>query len=225
MSNMKRLNDIQLDFYDNYYSKLAAGGAGGWYHNFTHKYLEKMVSPTKSFDLTLEVGAGAGEHLKFVKHKFQTYYHTDVRDVSIITKDPRVIKLICDASEIPLADDSCDRVIVTCLLHHVENPLLILHEVRRILKVDGVGSFLLPSDPGLMYRILRKISSERKLKKLGFQHGKFLHAIEHRNHIQSLNEQIKFVFTHDFIKVRCWPFGISSMWNLNSIYAFMVVKK
>ena len=225
MPDIKRLNEIQLDFYDNYYPKLAAGGAGGAYHNFTHRFLEKEITSTESFDVTLEVGAGSGEHFKFVKHDFQTYYHTDVRDVAIITNDPRVIKVVCDASQIPLSDNSCDRVIVTCLLHHVENPLLILTEVRRLLKVNGVASFLLPSDPGFMYRIMRKVSSERKLKKLGFKYSKFLHAIEHRNHIQSLNEQIKFIFSNDMVTVRSWPLGISSMWNLNSIYSFKVIKK
>jgi len=225
MSTMKRLNDIQLDFYNNYYPKLAEGGAGGAYHKFTHKYLEKMIPSLKLYKVTLEIGAGSGEHFHFVRHPFQTYFHTDIRDVSLNMDDSRVIKLICDASQIPLSDNSCDRVIVTCLLHHVENPLLILNEVRRLLKNEGVASFLIPSDPGLLYRLLRRISSERKLKKLGFQYGKFLHAIEHRNHIQSLNEQIRFVFENDQVKVRSWPLGISRFWNLNSIYAYMVIKK
>lgn len=100
----------------------------------------------------------------------------------------------------------------------------VLVEIRRIVKSGGVVTFLIPSDPGFLFRFLRKISSEKKLKKLGFKHGKLLHALEHRNHIQSLREQVEFVFTRDKVTLKSWPFPLRRAWNLNLLYIYNIKK-
>jgi hypothetical protein len=99
-----------------------------------------------------------------------------------------------------------------------------LLEFRRLLKIGGVLSILIPGDPGFLYRLLRSISSERQLRKLGFKHAKVLHAVEHRNHVQSLIEQVKFIFANDDMSVKSWPIKISRVWNLNLLFAFRIEK-
>lgn len=62
MPPMPPLNEIQMDFYKNYYSKLSTEGNGGAYHRYVHKLMEKKFKPSDHFPVTLEIGAGSGEH-------------------------------------------------------------------------------------------------------------------------------------------------------------------
>jgi ubiquinone/menaquinone biosynthesis C-methylase UbiE len=224
MSLNNRLKQVQLDFYENYYPQLSLKGKVGSYHKFTHKFLETLILADESFPVTIEIGAGSGEHFQFVKHKFEKFYQTDIRPDEKMPQDARILKIVCDATEIPLPTESCDRVIVTCLLHHLDDPMLALLEFRRLIKVGGVISILIPSDPGILYRFLRVISSERRLRKLGFEHSKLLHAVEHRNHVQSLIEQVNFIFVNDKVLIKSWPIKLRKIWNFNLLFAFRIEK-
>ena len=224
MPPMPPLNQIQMDFYKNYYSKLATEGNGGTYHRYSHKLMEKKFKTTEYFPVTLEIGAGSGEHFEYVNHNFDIYYQSDIREIEYTFEDSRISQLVCDAVQVPLPDESCDRVLSTCLLHHLADPMAVLVEIRRLVKSGGVVTILIPSDPGFLFRFLRKISSEKKLKKLGFKYGKLLHALEHRNHIQSLREQVEFVFTRDEVTLKSWPFPLKRAWNLNLLYIYNIKK-
>lgn len=224
MSQDSTFNEIQMDFYLNYYTNVVTQGKGGRFHRFTHELLEKSFSASRNLPITLEIGGGSGEHFKFVNHEFETYYSADLRETRHLSDDERISQLICDAAEIPLEDGSCDRVIVTCLLHHLADPMGVLLEIRRLVKVGGFVSILIPSDPGMLYRFLRRISSERKLKKLGFTRGKLLQAVEHRNHVQSLIEHVDYVFERDNIKLISWPLPFRKIWNLNLLFVYNITK-
>jgi phosphatidylethanolamine/phosphatidyl-N-methylethanolamine N-methyltransferase len=224
MSSVPPLSQIQMDFYDNYYSTLANEGNIGGYHRHTHKIMEKKFKPSDCFPITLEIGAGSGEHFEFVNHGFDTYYQSDIRENQLQSEDKRIIHLVCDAVDVPLEDSSCDRVLVTCLLHHLADPMEALIEMRRLVKLGGIVTILIPSDPGLLFRFLRRISSERKLKKMGFTFGKLLHAVEHRNHVQSLREQVEFVFARDEVTLKSWPIPLKRAWNLNLLYIYNIKK-
>jgi SAM-dependent methyltransferase len=54
--------------------------------------------------------------------------------------------LTYDGRRIPLADESCDKIIVFDAFHHIPNQREILGELRRILKPDGIVAM---SEPGL----------------------------------------------------------------------------
>ena len=224
MQPSKRLSQIQLDFHDNSYPKLTQEGKVGRYHKFSHQFLENTVTSDEYFKVTLEVGAGGGEHFEFVRQNFDQYFQTDIRADNTVSKDSRIIKIVCDAKDIPMPNASCDRIIVTCLLHHLDDPMSALFEFRRLLKKGGVLSILIPGDPGFLYRLLRLISSERQLRKLGFKHGKLLHAVEHRNHVQSLIEQVNFIFVKDKVKLKSWPIKLNRIWNFNLLFAFRIEK-
>ncbi len=55
---------------------------------------------------------------------------------------PQLPVLRGDATQLPFADDTFDRVHCSWLLEHVEKPLPILAEVRRVLKPDGFCQFI-----------------------------------------------------------------------------------
>ncbi len=120
-----------------------------------------------------------------------------------------------NAENIPFPEAYFDRIVVTCLLHHVDQPEIALKEIDRVLKEDGSATIFLPCDPGLLLRLIRSMTSAKRAKKLGFQGYDLLNARDHRNHIGSLLKMIEFAFSKRKIQVRYAPFHIPT-WNLNT---------
>jgi phosphatidylethanolamine/phosphatidyl-N-methylethanolamine N-methyltransferase len=136
-----------------------------------------------------------------------------------------------DAQNLKYEDGSFDRVISTCLLHHLDFPEKALLEWRRVVKDQGKISVLVPSDPGFLYRAARKLGSELKVKRKGaedelsYSRYQYIHAIDHRNHFASLDRIIKFIFLNDSVKLKKYPFGVP-FWNFNlfTVYEIVVQK-
>ena len=206
------------------YRKLVGKSFRGRYHSYSHNALENGFTE-KSFSKILEIGAGEGEHVKYVKVSFDEYILTDIiempDDVQIEIQNVYFKK--ANAENLDFTELEFNRVIVTCVLHHLEKPLNALLEVKRVTKNGGKISILLPSDPGLVFRLARKITADRFLKKQGVANVKLLRALEHRNHVESLDQMIREVFRNDVIEKRTYPFPRGS-WNssLFSVYQVTV---
>jgi ubiquinone/menaquinone biosynthesis C-methylase UbiE len=209
-------------FYAKYYKSVICGkGFGSKSIRKTHQSMERRYSGN-FYSQTLELGGGVGEHLDFVLHGYDKYYLTDIQlPVLEATwqENPRVICQVQNAENLTFDNGSFDRVIATCLLHHVEKPEKVLTEILRVLKPNGVATIFLPCDPGLAVRILRALTTARSANKHGFQGYYLMISREHRNHIGSLLNIVRYVFRHRQIKATFRPLGIPS-WNLNG---FVVV--
>lgn len=48
-----------------------------WIMRMSHKLLEKDYGENNFFGRVIEIGAGTGEHLSFVRHKFTEYVATE----------------------------------------------------------------------------------------------------------------------------------------------------
>lgn len=181
-----------------------------------HKAMEKPYN-NKFFPKVLEIGGGTGEHLDFINHGYNEYLLTDIRKPSLAKSwagNPKISCIEANAESLPFEDQSFDRIISTCLLHHVERPEDVLYEILRLLKPDGQAMIYLTCDPGLMTRLVRRITTHRAAKKAGYQGFELLMAREHRNHIGSLLSMVKFVFRNRNVRIKYIPFLIPS-WNLN----------
>ncbi len=218
---MSKLGDVR-DFYENYYNEIIWGrGIGAIAVKMTHRAMERTHRNCK-YDNVLEVGAGQGQHFEFVKHRFNKYYITDIvqpsikNRINVFTKAENVQKM-------SFSDSSFQRVIVTCLLHHVEKPEEALNEIRRVLVTGGNATIFLPCDPGLLVRMLRACTTARKARKLGFLGYKLMNARDHRNHFGSLLEMVNYVFKNDTVKTKFFPFIFHS-WNLNTFVIINVTK-
>ena len=213
-------SDLQAEFYERIYPQLTAGGSQGRYHAFTHRLLEKPFPDSASFPTVLEVGAGTGEHLPFVRHQFDEYVMSDVRDASPEHPKPRVRFVQTGAESLPFEDDSFDRVLATCLLHHLREPMRALDEWRRVTRPGGVVSVMIAADPGMTFRAVRAVTSARKIRRLGFEHGATLHALEHRNHAGSLHQMIGWAFRRDELTARGFPLRRADWWNVNLLSVY-----
>ena len=218
-------NDILRDWYAEHYSDVTATANGSVFHVYMHRAMERRHGPKRTFPHVLEVGGSRGEHIPFVRHQFTDYLLTDLRFPELLeslSTDNRIQAQACDVSAIPRGDGVFDRVIATCLLHHVDSPLVALREMRRVVKPGGLITILLPTDPGLAYRIGKAATSGRAARRAGIgDRYKLIGAIDHRNHFRSIREQLRYVFRHDAVEVDWYPFRIASM-SLNAFAVFTI---
>jgi phosphatidylethanolamine/phosphatidyl-N-methylethanolamine N-methyltransferase len=195
-----------------------------------HRSLERNHKSNRNLKI-IEFGANNGEHLKFVKDDWKekgSYIATDLKlpksDVLKSLKDIGVTFQIANIEKNSYSENSFDRVIVTCVLHHLSNLELALHQVRKITKVGGNISIFLPNDPGLMYRGLRNITTVRRAKKLKLlDQLQVIHAREHRNHYLGILPLIKLVYNNDEMTIKGFPFRFP-FYNINA-YTLIEIKK
>lgn len=181
---------------------------------------------------TLELGGGSGEHLPFVK-EFPSLEYTslDLRvpkdDTYLKELDPNfrsVIKFVKgDAEKLDFESGYYDRIVITCLLHHVSDPLAVLLEAKRVLRTGGELSIVLPCDPGFLNQLVKRFISYPQLRKLSRVRPELFYALEHRNHISSLIEQVKYVFKDDLLEFHYRPFYLKT-WNMNLLVVCHITK-
>jgi SAM-dependent methyltransferase len=184
--------------------------------------LERNHKSNKNLKI-IEFGANNGEHLKFVNNDWKengTYIATDLKlpksDVLKNIKKAGALFQIANIEKNSYKENSFDRIIITCVLHHVDNLELALHQVRKITKNGGSISIFLPNDPSLMYRWLRYITTIRRAKKLKlFDQIQIIHAREHRNHYLGILPLIKLIYKDDEITIKGFPFKFP-FYNLNA---------
>jgi ubiquinone/menaquinone biosynthesis C-methylase UbiE len=224
----KELRDKILGhYYTNIYKKYLFGsGSQAKGILYFEEFLEKSWDKEQislPIGRTLEIGAGQGEHWPHLRHiPLLEYVALDLRplaDFSYLNRMPtefrdRLNFIIGNAEKLPFADNYFDRTFSTCLLHHVEEPLDVLMEARRVTKPGGEILFIMPTDPGLLNQFVKRWISYRALSKLTNYEPKLFYALEHKNHVRGLMNLIEFIFEADELKFRYSPIMLPS-WNLN----------
>ena len=187
--------------------------------------IEKSKKSNLNFKI-LEVGANRGEHLQYVANDYSSYIMTDIRkvDISHLELDPRISFQIANVQSLPFSDNTFDRVIATCLFHHIDDPMAGFLEIRRVAKQGGEITILLPNDPGLTYRFLRAATTLRNARKLGiYNEAQLVHALEHRNHFLHLKTLLMDAYKADKVSLVSFPFFIKG-YNLNAVTVINIVK-
>lgn len=199
-------------------------GASGFAMKAFQMLMEKPFTQNHRFPLTVEVGSGAGGHLRYVRHSYDQYLMTDIRDYRP-DKSPQPLKpfLFANAEGLPFADNSVDRLVSTCLLHHVTNPFSALSQWRNAVRPGGSMTIFLPCDPGLLWRLGRQVGPRRKALKHGVDYD-FLMAVSHRNHVGSIMAILNTVFKRDKVRRFGFPAPFFSSWNLNLAFVYQITK-
>ena len=198
-------------FYRDHYAQLPFGHVNGFVTRLSHGALERPFGVEVNFPSVLEVGAGEGLHLPFVRHRFDRYLATDVsaeaisRATEVLKHDPRVTAAVVDAEELPFPDGSFDRLVATCVLIHLANPERALTDWRRVVRCGGVLSMYLPHENGIPLRLGRAVSTAPAVRRSGFEGYPLLLAREHRNSSRALDVLIRHVFRHDSLVAGGWP--------------------
>jgi len=211
-------------FYESQYDQLFWSGFVGGLVGMAHKIMELRYKDKHYFSTILEVGAGQGQHLPFVRSNYSSYYCTDLIEPSLVRSSyPNLITASEDAQALTFNDEKFDRVIATCLLPHLDFPDNALKEWRRVLKPGGTLTVYIATDPGLMLRFFRLILIAPKAIKAGFGNHLQTSHIEHRNSYLLCKTLINRNFISDKVKLRRYPFPFLS-WNFN-MFAIVHIQK
>lgn len=221
------------DWYLEKYNKVNVSAIeGSIFARVLLRSLERQYKSNFGLEI-LEVGCNRGEHVKFVKNDWRlgsgSYLATDIRslDRKLLNhfSNLGVTYEIQDVECLNLDENKFDRVVSTCLFHHLKDPYVAFKEVRRVTKIGGKIDILLPNDPGMVYLFLRRITTVRNARKLNLgAEEEFVHAIEHRNDFLSLLVLARRVFKNDQLKENGFPF-YWNVYNLNAFTILSIVKK
>jgi phosphatidylethanolamine/phosphatidyl-N-methylethanolamine N-methyltransferase len=213
------LNEFDLGkWYENDYATVnASANPNSFAFKYMHKSLEQGFQSNSGLSI-LEIGANIGEHINFVAKDFDSYIFTDIREPKITDMKNSKIKFqIADVQNLPFEDSTFDRVISTCVFHHLNDPVKGLQELRRVVRVGGHISILLPNDPGIMYRVLRSLTTLRTAKRLRvLPETQLVHALEHKNHYLAIKTLIAWIFGNDQVKTKFKPFVFPG-YNINAM--------
>ena len=222
---MTKHSEQVKEYYGETYGKVHNSGAVGAYSALAHRFLESKLGSKANFSKVLEIGAGKGEHLRYVKHSFDEYVALDLNssfeDSSIY---PKVRFVQADAKEMPFPDNYFDRILNVCVLHHVSEIELVAKELRRVSADKSILTIFVPCDPGMFYRWVRHWSSHLKIARvmgIGMKETKYIWAKEHRGHYLGVKSVLEFIFSKDRIRVRRFPFPFFS-WNANLFTVFEI---
>jgi phosphatidylethanolamine/phosphatidyl-N-methylethanolamine N-methyltransferase len=210
------------------YNQVMYTGSIGVYSKIVHTMMEKKI-PNNTGLKILELGAGSGEHYPYVVKPYAEYVVSDL-DVSLL-KPLKEQKIECvkvkkiNAEKLSfIPENTYDRLIATCLLAHLNHPVDALQRWREVVKNGGTITIYVPSEPGMMLRLFRKLFVAPKSKKYGQNHMSMIYR-DHRNHYPAMRQHIQDVFHNDIVKKRSFPFPFFG-WNFNffTLYTITVRK-
>lgn len=113
----------------------------------------------------------------------------------------------------PFQDNSFDKVILTCVLPHVERVQKTLEELRRVARPGGKLILYLPCDPGWLYRTGRWLIPRLTAKRYGIDAVKdFCDALDHRNAFLNMHHQALWAFRNDSLRYIRRPFPFNKLW-------------
>lgn len=142
----------------NYFEKISSDYSGklGKYTEPMHNALIKELDG-KNFKTLLDMGCGNGTFLSMVLNKFNAEVSGIDISPGMIEKskellDDRADLKVGDSEDLPWNDGSFD--IVTCIasFHHYPSPELVLKEIKRVLRPEGI---LMITDPFTPNNLLR----------------------------------------------------------------------
>jgi ubiquinone/menaquinone biosynthesis C-methylase UbiE len=215
-------------YYEHIYNKI-------WSSNPILSIAERFMESTFSASSKnrLEIGGGVGQHLKYVKNwPSSSYVLLDPISPKKIVKSELISKYAglqfvkASAENIPFKDNFFDQLLSTCVLAHVQDPLQVCKEIKRIIQIGGEIVILLPTDPGFFNLLTKKFFTYPKINSISRYPADLIYALDHRNSINNLLSIIKYVFKDDQLKLYFMPFFIKSVnFNLLCIVKIKVLTK
>jgi len=153
-------------------------------------YIQKHISGK-----TLDFGAGSAKYRSIIKQRATEYLAFDM-------VPGKNIDVVGDALNAPFEAETFNTIVSTQVLEHVEKPWLMVKEIRRLLKENGIciltAPFLVPyhADPHDYFRYT-KDGLESLFKNEGFE---IIECDYYDKLFATLTEMMRFVFFNRYKK-------------------------
>lgn len=194
----------------NFFSKIYYSGLVGTILSKMHRFLEQ--ERVNHYSITLEVGATHGQHLPFVTHTYDKYILSDLvisdelNKISSLNSKTSILE--ADVRNLQgIASGSCDRILMTCLLHHVRDTSSVLEELLRCVKPkSGIIDILLPREPSLLWNLGRvlfvfpRVILGGKSWREYWAYVKLEHVTTHKKIVEVIHAKSSY-FDYEFHKV------------------------
>lgn len=146
----------------------------------TKLQLAKKVISRKAHKKALDIGCASGYMVSEIANSFPDikFWGVDVYDKAIDYAKahyPNINFSVAAAEKLPFQDNSFDLVICYETIEHVENPLMSLKEIKRVMSEDGVAIITMDSGNWL-FRIVWFVWEKTKGK---VWEGAHLHPFHH----------------------------------------------
>lgn len=214
-------------YYGEYYTTTQRAGLCAFGNGLLDRSVERFRGRLAdgrrpSSRIVLELGSSSGEHLGFVDpNSFDHWVGVDLapgatrpRLLSDRSRNPRTSFVAADAHSLPFRADAFDEVVATCLLHHVRDPEAVMGEISRVLRPGGTFVAAMPTDPGVLNRLVKRVATFPLMRRAGIQSPELVYAREHVNAINRIVTLFGVAFQNFERSVRFLPLGGTS-WNLN----------
>ena len=190
----KKFSKLDTVYKDHLYTGLI-----GTFMKYCHRKLE-CYDFKDNLSKVLEIGPGTVPHAPYIEHSYEEYHIAETSDYAIneLKKQGYTNIKKYDGSSVPYSDEYFDRIILSHVLEHIENPHSYLLNLMKKLNNGGVLSISLPTDPGLLWRSSRhmiKLFSLNKGQGLSNVEYDYINSIEHINSIFNLRNIIKYHFS------------------------------
>lgn len=200
-----------------------SGSLQSWVMSKSHEMIERNIQEDVYFEKVLEIGAGTGEHFKYIKHSLSEYNFSDADPKILDYAKKKIIAKNCYVNfdvqvgdSLTYPDGAFDRVIATHVLEHIYYPHLALREWTRVIKDGGLLSIVIPTDPGLAWRVGKMLGPRRNSVAKGVPYD-YLMAREHVNSCVNLIAILRHYFPD--ADEKWWPTPIPSV-DVNLFFAF-----
>lgn len=145
--------DVPADHYD-------TGIKNNLFQRFWHlrRFREVLKEAPQIEGNILDIGCHGGLFTEIIAKKVNqsNFYGVDISSQAVMLAQKRLPKgkfLVADAIKLPFRKDFFNAIYCLEVLEHLDDPLLALIEIRRILKKKGVGIILVPTE-NLLFRVV-----------------------------------------------------------------------
>lgn len=221
------------EYFARNYSRVQRSGLTGLGNSWMDASLLRVLAQRQHAKV-LELGASSGEFTAKVLNRLQVqeYFLTDIEPgntnpnffsalVERFEQNLTVAK--ANAESLQFEDDCFDLTFSTCLLAHVHDPSSVIREAIRVTKNGGHIIFLMPTDPGLMNQLVKRVITYPRMRRQGIAMPRYIYALGHVHPFHNLLARLRFECQGYRLNVSYRPFFLRS-WNLN-LWAIASIEK